>query len=43
VAELNGSVRWGKSPTKKTVVDLRLSFAPQGAEPAFTERVAFKR
>jgi len=43
VAELNGSVRWGKSPTEKTGVDLRLSFAAQGSEPAFTERLAFKR
>ena len=43
VAELSGSVRWGKSPTEKTVVDLRLSFAAEGSKPAFTERLAFKR
>ncbi len=43
VAEISGSVRWGKSPTEKTVVDLRLSFAPTGSEPAFTEVVSFKR
>lgn len=43
VAEMSGSVRWGKSPTEKTVVDLRLSFAATGSEPAFTERFSFKR
>jgi hypothetical protein len=43
VAEMSGSIRWGKSPTEKTVVDLRLSFAANGSEPAFTERFAFKR
>src|SRR5262249_918153 len=43
VTELNGSVRWGKSPTEKTVVDLRLTFAAQGSEPASTESLAFKR
>ena len=43
VAEITGSVRWGKSPTEKTVVDLRLSFAATGSEPAFTEVLSFKR
>jgi hypothetical protein len=43
VAEMSGSVRWGKSPTEKTVVDLRLSFGANGSESAFTERFAFKR
>jgi hypothetical protein len=43
VAEMNGSVRWGKSPTEKTVVDLRLSFAATDSEPAFTEQFSFKR
>jgi hypothetical protein len=43
VAEMSGSVRWGKSPTEKTVIDLRLSFAATGSESAFTERFPFKR
>jgi hypothetical protein len=43
VAEISGSVRWGKSPTEKTVVDLRLSFTAMGSEPAFTEVLSFKR
>ncbi len=41
--EVIGSVRWGSSPAEKTAVDLRLSFPAHGAEPAFTERLSFKR
>lgn len=43
VSEISGSVRWGKSPTDKTVVDLRLSFATNGSESTFTEQFSFKR
>jgi len=42
-SEASGSVRWGNSPTEGTVVDLKLSFPSHGAEPAFTERLSFKR
>jgi hypothetical protein len=41
--EVAGTVRWGNSPTDRTEVDLRLSFPARGAEPAFTERLKFKR
>jgi hypothetical protein len=41
--EVAGSVRWGNSPTAGTAVDLRLLFPARGAEPAFTETMAFKR